>query len=516
MDPFENITGGEELPVEPAEEAAPQFTDVPQEPIPDFEIELMGEPTFCQPEEAPVFPQPEETSDGFRPAAPLFEPAPETKAEKPAKKGRKVWKGVLAATLAVALVVGSSAATAFVLNSRFDQRISAFEEQIGQLEQRVNSGGNGTSISINTVTATPSDGSSNVVELDGSTLTPAQVYAKNLESVVLIYNEIPSTRYSTGGTATGSGFILTSDGYVVTNYHVVEGDGQLSVVTSDGTEYPATLVGYDNANDVALLKVEATGLQAVVVGDSDALVVGDQVAAIGNPLGELTSTLTVGVVSAKERDVNTSGFAINMIQTDAAINSGNSGGPLFNMRGEVVGITTAKYSGSTSSGATIEGIGFAIPINDVIDLLEDLLTNGKVTTPYLGVSVSDIDASTAYYYGFSEDTPSGAYVSEVVSGSCAETAGIRTEDIIVSLGGHTVSSVNTLSRALRNFEAGQTIEIVVYRNAQEVTLTITLDERPADMDSASTGSEETVPDATEESTEESSGDWFSGLFPGLG
>jgi len=256
---------------------------------------------------------------------------------------------------------------------------------------------------------------------------------------------------------------------------VVEGDGKLSVITWDNAEHPAKLIGFDKANDVALLKIQAEGLQAVTLGSSDSLVVGDQVVAIGNPLGELTATQTVGYVSAKERDVTTDGFAINMIQTDAAINSGNSGGPLFNMRGEVVGITTAKYSGTSSSGATIEGIGFAIPIDDVSGMLSDLANLGYVTGAYLGVSVSDMDASAADYYNM----PVGAYVVEVVEGNCAHAAGIQVKDIIVDVGGYKVTNVNSLGRVLRNFQAGDETTITVYRGGKELILSITLDEKPA-------------------------------------
>jgi serine protease Do len=225
---------------------------------------------------------------------------------------------------------------------------------------------------------------------------------------------------------------------------------------------------------VALLKVEATGLQAVTLGSSNALIVGDQVAAIGNPLGELTSTLTVGYISAKERDVNTEGFAINMLQTDAAINSGNSGGPLFNMKGEVIGITTAKYSGTSSSGASIEGVGFAIPIDDVIGMLSDLMNYGFITGAYLGVMVSDMDPTAANYYGL----PVGAYVQEATEGYAAFKAGVMEKDIIVELGGIKVSTVNDLTRALRSFKAGDETTIVVYRSGREMTLNITLDAKP--------------------------------------
>ena len=219
-------------------------------------------------------------------------------------------------------------------------------------------------------------------------------------------------------------------------------------------------------------------LVAVTLGSSNDLIVGDQVVAIGNPLGELTSTLTVGYISAKERDVTTDGFAINMLQTDAAINSGNSGGPLFNMRGEVIGITTAKYSGTSSSGATIEGVGFAIPIDDVSSLLSDLATHGYITGAYLGVSVSDMDPAAANYYGM----PVGAYVNGVEQGYAAQRAGIQPKDIITSIGGIRVETVNDLTRALRGFHAGDLTVITVYRGGRELNLKITLDEKPAAVD----------------------------------
>jgi serine protease Do len=261
---------------------------------------------------------------------------------------------------------------------------------------------------------------------------------------------------------------------VVTNCHVVEGNGSLSVALTNGKKYDAKLIGSDDTNDVALLKIEAEGLRPVTIGSSDALIVGDQVVAIGNPLGELTSTLTVGYVSAKERDVNTDGFAINMIQTDAAINSGNSGGPLFNMKGEVVGITTAKYSGTSGGGATIEGIGFAIPIDDVTGLLADIGSYGYVTGAYLGVTVSDMNATAADYYGL----PMGAYVQKVDAGLAAERAGIQPKDIITSVGGIPVGSVNDLTRALRNFKAGDLTVVTVYRGGREMNFHVTLDAKP--------------------------------------
>ena len=320
--------------------------------------------------------------------------------------------------------------------------------------------------------------------VDGkTTMTDAELYAANVNSVVSINITATSDPNFFGQTTqtagAGSGFILTADGYVLTNHHVIDGAQSITVTLSDGTEYTAQLVGSDSVSDVALLKIDGQDLPAVSIGNSDDLEVGDQVAAIGNPLGELTSTQTVGYVSAKDRSVNTDGTIINMLQTDAAINSGNSGGPLFNMNGEVVGITTAKYSGSTSSGASIEGIGFAIPINDVMKLVDDLMEYGYITgQAYLGVTINskDLDASTAAAYGL----PVGARVESVTEGSCAQKAGLQAGDIITALGDQKVSGYSDLVYALRNFSAGDATTVSVYRAGQELTLQITFDEKTAD------------------------------------
>ena len=380
------------------------------------------------------------------------------KVKKP-KTGRG--KTFLCVFLVLALVAGSCLSTAAVLNARWENRVEgltqSFQNKLDALEDSIDQS---AAANIPDITVSEKLG-----------LTPAQVYARNVRSVVMVYAK------TSMGTSTGSGFFLTQDGYVVTNHHVIEGGTTLTITVDDGTEYSATLVGSNSSNDVALLKVEGDNFPAVQLGSSDALVVGDQVVAIGNPLGELTATQTVGYVSAKERDVNTSGFAINMIQTDAAINSGNSGGPLFNMNGEVVGITTAKYSGNSGSGATIEGIGFAIPIDDVKDMLEDLTNYGYIRSAYLGISVSDMDPQAATYYNM----PMGAYVQEVVPGNCAHAAGMQAKDIIIAVGEYEVTGVNSLSKALRQFQAGDVTTITVYRGGQILELDITLDEKPAEL-----------------------------------
>ena len=413
---------------------------------------------------------------GYVPPVPPEQP-PVKKPRTKKSCGGKAWKTVLSLILALAVVAGSCGITAALVNNRweaqteqmtldFNTRLEEMQEQIDAASQAAENAAVGNSVSGSPVAA------------DGS-LTPGQVYAQNVDSVVLISCEIRSSYY--GQTATGysngSGFVLTENGYVVTNNHVVEGATSVTVTTYNGREYPAQVVGTDSTNDVAVLKLETEDvLSPVVLGSSSDLIVGDQVVAIGNPLGELTSTMTVGYVSAKDRDVTTDNTTINMIQTDAAINSGNSGGPLFNMKGEVVGITTAKYSGSSSSGASIESIGFAIPIDDVVGMVDDLVNFGYVTGAYLGVSVVDVDPA-AQAYG----VPAGSHVVEVVSGSCAEEAGLEVGDIIIGVGDHEVEGYTDLSRALRKFKAEDTTTITVYRSGRELTFDITLDERPRDL-----------------------------------
>ncbi len=338
----------------------------------------------------------------------------------------------------------------------YDERIAAMEKRLNQAQIQPSQGANG--------------------ELLPGMMTPTMLYAQCVSSVVAISNQAEDffAGYTTVGT--GSGFILTEDGYVVSNHHVVDGAQRLMVTMSNGMQYEAVLVGSDNINDVALLKIESdTPLPAVTIGKSSELQVGDQVVAIGNPLGNLTATATVGYIGGKDRPVNTDGTIIDMLQTDAAINSGNSGGPLFSMYGEVVGITTAKYSGTTNSGATIEGIGFAIPIDDVYGMLQDFKEHGYITGGYLGVVVSSVNPEYAAYY----QTPVGAYVQEVTAGSCAEKAGIQTEDIITKLEDYDVGNLADLTRALRNFKAGDQVTILVYRDGSTLELTAVLDEKPA-------------------------------------
>ena len=404
-------------------------------------------------------------------------------AVKQKKKRGNLPRKILAAVLSLAVLAGSCGITAVLVNNRWEEKTTqmetSFSLQLDALRKQVEAVSGGASISGSPVSSTGK--------------TPSQVYAENVPSVVQVTCDVVTSYgygQSSAGTSVGSGFILTEDGYIVTNYHVIEGATSVSVTTYLGDHYEARVIGYESANDVAVLKVEGQDMAAVTIGSSDDLIVGDQVVAIGNALGELTGTMTVGYVSAKDRDVTTDGTTINMIQTDAAINSGNSGGPMFNMKGEVVGITTAKYSGESSSGATIEGIGFAIPIDDVLSMVEDLVNLGYVTGAYLGVGVNDVD-SAAQFYG----VPAGAYVAEVNEGSCAEKAGVAVGDIIIALGEHEVESYSDLRAALRKFKSGDTTIITVYRSGQELKLTITLDEKPQTTETeVPAGSSGTMPE----------------------
>ena len=392
---------------------------------------------------------------------------PKKKAVKERRSGRIRWVAVF---LVLVLVLGSCTATALIQNSlwqeKYDLLTASTNNRINALQKQLE--GMGTSSGVTESVREPGEG-----------LTPAQIYQQNVNAVVSIRTQNSS----------GTGFVISADGYVVSNYHVVEGATSLQVITVDETAYNAVLVGYDKTNDVSLMKIEAENLPFVTIGSSDELQVGDRVVAIGNALGELTATLTVGYVSGKDRIVNTDGTAINMLQTDASINSGNSGGPLFNIYGEVVGITTAKYTGESNSGATIEGIGFAIPINDVFGMLEDIRDYGYVTGAYLGVSVRDVDPTVTQAYGI----PSGAYVVEVVEGVSADRAGILPKDVIINLGGYDVTSVNVLTRVLRKFEPGETTTVTVFRSGAEVHLEITFDEKPQPEE---TLPQETVPKDT--------------------
>jgi serine protease Do len=314
----------------------------------------------------------------------------------------------------------------------------------------------------------------------GKAMTSSQIYAKYGASVVSVNVK------TSEGEGAGTGFFISEDGYILTCNHVTEGASAISVVLTDTKSYEAELVGSDEDLDVAVLKVKnADGVKFpyVVLGDSRQLTVGDSVTAIGNALGTLANTLTTGVVSALDRAIAMSdGTAMSLLQTDCTVNSGNSGGPLFNQYGEVIGIVNAKYSSSNVSfggEASIEGIGFAIPINDVQKILEDLMKHGYVTgKPYLGITVSTVSSVTAQQYS---NMVVGAYVNKVSEGSCAEKAGLQTGDIVTQVDGKDITTSAELIDAKNTHKAGEEMTLTVFREGDYTTLKVTLDEeKPED------------------------------------
>ena len=327
----------------------------------------------------------------------------------------------------------------------------------------------------------------NLASVDGHTvLTPEEIYAANLGAAVGVNGDVTTNAwgYTVRNAVSGSGFVISSNAtssYIVTNYHVINNVQDIKVFFANGDSYDATLVGGEEDNDIAVLRIEVGNLQTVTLGDSDALNVGENVYAIGNPLGELTFTFTGGYVSAKDRSVTMSdGTVMNMIQTDTAINSGNSGGPLFNEYGQVIGIVSAKLSSSSSSEASVEGLGFAIPINDVRDMITSIIENGYVTgKPSMGILLDDVPQA-AQQYG----VPAGAEVLAILDGSGADNGGLQVGDIITAVNGTEVSGSSDLQSAVSEFSAGDTVTLSIYRNGETTTVDVTLDEENTDRNAA--------------------------------
>ena len=303
-------------------------------------------------------------------------------------------------------------------------------------------------------------------------------------AVVTVEGIVPGTQTFFGRTAdavvSGSGFIISEDGYIVTNNHVVEDTSELSVVLSDGTELPAEIVSRDNYADLAVLKVEGIMPAVAPLGSSEDLKPGETVIAIGSPLGTFRNSVTVGVISATGRTLDTGeGYNMeNLIQTDAAINSGNSGGPLVNLAGEVIGVNAVVVRGSSSSSsASAEGLGFAIPSDTVKFISDQIIEKGYFARPYMGISGQSITPSIAKRYNFPVDW--GIYIAKVISGSPAAKAGLRVGDIITRIGDVEITEENTYLNALLMYQPGQTIEVEFYRNTRQMTVAVTLAETSA-------------------------------------
>lgn len=300
-------------------------------------------------------------------------------------------------------------------------------------------------------------------------LSVVDIVKKVSPATVAIRAEVSYSAYGQTGIAEGSGtgFIISENGYIVTNSHVIDGANKVEVLIPGHKDYiEAQVVGNDARTDMAVLQVSETNLPIVTMGDSDSLEVGELAVAIGNPFGDLAGTVTVGVISAQDRTVSIQGSTYSLLQTDASINSGNSGGPLVNSYGEVIGITNAKVSEG-------EGIGFAIPVNDIKSIIEDLVNNGYVKgRPIIGVSVVTVDAATAQTYGW----PTGAYVREIIKDGAADLAGIEVGDIIVEIEGSKIDTAEAVSEIRNDHEVGEKITIVIYRNGETQEKTLTLQE----------------------------------------
>lgn len=299
----------------------------------------------------------------------------------------------------------------------------------------------------------------------------SDIVEKCKDSVVEITTESASSGNSIFGQyvsqGAGSGVIISKDGYIVTNNHVVSGATSLKVTTTDGTEYDASVVGKDSQTDLAVIKVDANNLQAATLGDSDILQVGDPAIAIGNPLGELGGTVTTGIISATDRQITIDDETMTLLQTDAAINPGNSGGGLFNADGNLIGIVNAKES---STG--IEGLGFAIPITPAQDTITELMQNGSVTSrPALNVSLYDYTSNNQGQYSKYED---GCYIVQIVKNGAADKAGLKQNDRILSFDGEQIQSTSDVKNVLKKHKIGDTIKMVVERDSKKITVEITL------------------------------------------
>ena len=405
--------------------------------------------------------------------APAASPSPKEK--KPRSKSGKKGRGALKAAGIVALCavfsIGSGIGTFLYMDHHYGDTASANKNVV-----------------IGSSVATSDNSGSTAATLDSGSLSPSQIYDMACEQVVGISTSGTTTNVfgQTSSYATsGSGFIISEDGYIMTNYHVIEYaalyNADLKVLLHSGDEYKAEIIGYYQDNDIAIIKIDATGLKPVTFGNSDTMVVGQTVYCVGNPLGELDFSMSSGIISAFDRIITTEkSTSVNMFQFDAAVNSGNSGGPVYDSNGNVLGVVTAKYKDSG-----VEGLGFAIPINDATKIASDLIAYGSVSEAYLGVVVSDVSSDAAKY-----GSPMGAYVDSVAAGLAAEKAGLQSGDIITAIDGTKVGSVSELKVQLKHYKGGDTVTVSVYRTGDHSSMDIqvTLDDKAlvaaANQDSA--------------------------------
>ena len=376
--------------------------------------------------------------------------APQQPAPKPPRKGRRTLLRVLACVGVVALGFGGGIGGA-VLASR--------------------TGLTGNQVVVQQVQRDTSD-AANANSTGGESMSLQQISSVVSPSVVAITTEQMSGSQTWFGgyyvqSGAGSGVIISQDGYILTCAHVVDGATSVKVQLQNGETYDASIVGSDATSDIAVIKIEATGLTPAVIGDSDALAVGETVVAVGNPLGTLSNTVTDGIISALNREVTVEDNDMTLLQTNASISPGNSGGGLFNANGELIGVVNAK-----SSYSEAEGIGFAIPIDSAMEIAQQLIENGAVIRPALGVKILDVmDANTANQLGVSA---TGVYVVEVTAGGGAEAAGVQAGDRIIAVDDTAVSSSNSVKSYLADKQVGDTVNLQVEREGKVLTLTVTL------------------------------------------
>jgi serine protease Do len=306
-------------------------------------------------------------------------------------------------------------------------------------------------------------------------MTTAEIYAAYVGSSVGITVDIVSTNIfgqTVTNAAAGSGFVITEDGYILTNYHVIDGANKVEVTLRNGETYSAKIIGSDQDNDIAVIKIDAKDLTPATIGDSSQVEVGDLAVAIGNPLGQLGGTATAGIVSALDRTLTIEGTTLTLLQTDAAINGGNSGGGLFNSKGELIGVVESK-----ASAVGVEGLAFALPINSVSEIINDMIENGgsattSKSTPAVGVVISEVSDSNAQYYGLES---AGVYIAQV-TGQNAQKAGFQERDRVVSIDGQEIKSSNDFITIVRKHKVGDTVSVVVSRNGQEIEIKTELEE----------------------------------------
>ena len=400
-----------------------------------------------------------------------------TKPQKPKKKNGIGLKVAAVIVCCAVLMLGSGAAGAKIAENRFNAML--LNNGTEEFSEAAMDNSGSAQDNIHTEDPAKSESVFNFfnsmgnVNPDGVTLSLTQLFSGANPAVVAISTE--TTGRNVFGRivtlpAAGSGFIISDNGYIVTNNHVIDNAENISVLLYDGTKYPAILVGNDRISDLAVLKIDAKELSYLSWGDSNALQVGEQVAALGNPLGEFANSMTVGYISALDREIDIDGTPRHMLQTDAAVNNGNSGGPLLNLKGQVVGVVSAK-----SGGTNVEGLGFAIPSSKVQSVTEQLITDGYVKgRPVMGVQIG----TQQNYYG-----QLYVYIGAVNSGSAAEKAGVKEGDVIISANGTDIMTVDGLKGIINDLSPGDTLMLKVQRESGQYTLNVILDEyKPSDTE----------------------------------